>query len=856
MNHVKSSLLILLRSLSILIPLLCVSLIAAQNAHALSHAAMVKDINGSPAGSLNFNPGQPAVLNGFIYFPADDGIHGFELWRSDGTEAGTTLIKDINPGSAPSYPRSFVVANGRLFFSAIDGVHGEELWVSDGTEAGTFMLKDLVPGSAGSEPLGTALAIGNTLYFLSDDSGFMPQLWKSDGTEAGTVKVKDFPLATSMPYGLPPAMTNVNDTLFFNVLTTRFTGELWKSDGTETGTILVKEFDGPLTGVTSCNGLLFCPVAVGNATFNLWKSDGTTAGTIAVSDLPISGGLACLNSTLYFAINDPATGIELWRSDGSATGTTLVSDVNPGSSSSAPDYIIADNGAILFTPVTPESGRELWKSDGTAAGTVMLKDITPGVAGTNFFTFTEAGGKVFFLNGVPNSNDYGLWLTDGSASGTMFVQNFDTRNANSFYQPQGFISLGNKILFNASDKDHGSELWALSLAPAPFTTITTPTNSAQLPGTTVSISGIAQSDTGAGIQMIEVSIDGGATWNQATGTDSWNYTWSAPGNGTYTIKARATDLQGAVESPGHEIQVTIDTTPPSCVITSPTANSQFTTGSVYVTGTASDNTGLQRVEVSLDNGASWKTVTMDSSGNWQYNASFATDGSYTILARGVDLAGNHGNNASVQITIATIPWGTVVINDNVPSSASSLVNLTMDATDGVTTCVPAYPSICGTLSMQLSSDGSMWGTWQEATTAIPWLLKGNKVCARFRNAAGNISAPVCDTIQVTNQSVRLTYAAMDSYFSTISDAYNNALAGDVIYFKSGNFPENLTLNRALAVILSGSYNDLYQYTSGTSTLYGDLTVASDALVTVGNLQVAGTVTVTSGTLKVSNLSIL
>jgi len=856
MNHVKCSLLILLRALSLLIPLFCISLIAAQHAHALSHAAMVKDINGSPSGSVAISPDSSAVLNGFIYFPANDGIHGYELWRSDGTEAGTTLVKDIVPGSESSYLRRLVVANGRLFFSAYDGVHGEELWVSDGTETGTFLLKDLLPGTASSEPLGTSLAIGNTLYFLSYDSGYMPQLWKSDGTEAGTVKVKDFPLATSMPYWPPSAMTNVNDTLFFTVMTERSTGELWKSDGTETGTILVKEFDPPLTGVTSCNGLLFYPVAQGNAVYNLWKSDGTTAGTIPVSDLPVSGGLACLNSTLYFAVNDPATGIELWRSDGSATGTTLVSDVNPGSSDSAPDDIIAANGAILFTPVTPENGRELWKSDGTAAGTVMLKDITLGAAGTNFFTFTEAGGKVFFLDGVPNSNYYGLWLTDGSASGTMFVQNFDTRGVSTYFQPQGFISLGNKIIFNAVDKDHGSELWALSLAPAPFTTITAPTNSSQLPGTTVSISGIAQSDTGAGIQMVEVSTDGGATWNQATGTDSWNYTWSAPGNGTYTIMARATDLLGAVESPGHEIRVTIDTTPPSCTITSPTANSQFTTGSVYIAGTASDNIGVQRVEVSLDNGASWKTATLDSAGSWRYDASITTGGSYTILARGVDLAGNPGNNASVQITIATIPWGTVVINDNAPSSASSLVNLTLDATDGVTTCVPAYPSICGTLTMQLSSDGSTWGAWQDATTAIPWLLKGDKVCTRLKNAAGNISAPFCDTIQVANKSVRLTYAGMDSYFSTISDAYNNVLAGDVIYFKSGSFTENLTLNRALAATLSGSYNDLYQYTSGTSTLYGNLTVSSNAPVTVGNLQVAGTVTVTSGTLAASNLSIL
>ena len=190
-----------------------------------------------------------------------------------------------------------------------------------------------------------------------------------------------------------------------------------------------------------------------------------------------------MGGVVYFSATHPAYGTELWKSDGTAAGTVMVKDIYPGSRSSSPAYLTNVNGTLFFVAYDPDHGAGLWKSDGTAAGTVMVKDITLGATATNIFTFTEAGGKVFFLDGVANSNYYGLWLTDGSASGTMFVQNFDTRGLGSYYQPEGFISLGNKILFNAVDKDHGSELWALSLDPAPFTTITAPTNTVLLDAT-------------------------------------------------------------------------------------------------------------------------------------------------------------------------------------------------------------------------------------------------------------------------------------------------------------------------------------------------------------------------------------
>jgi ELWxxDGT repeat protein len=113
-------------------------------------------------------------LNGTLFFVANDGVAGVELWKSDGTEAGTLLVKDIRPGPGSSLaPLPLGELNGTLFFPADDGITGMELWRSDGTEAGTQRVKDIQPGSGGSfssssQP--SLTEVSGTLFFSAFES--------------------------------------------------------------------------------------------------------------------------------------------------------------------------------------------------------------------------------------------------------------------------------------------------------------------------------------------------------------------------------------------------------------------------------------------------------------------------------------------------------------------------------------------------------------------------------------------------------------------------------------------------------------------------------------------------------------
>lgn len=133
---------------------------------------------GGPATSMAM-----VVSGSTLYFAGADVEAGAELWKSDGTTAGTMHVKDIRQGSSSSLKDNapaFAVLSGKVYFCADDGIHGPELWVSDGTADGTKMVRDIGPGPYGSIP-SEITAVGNAIWFAADDGEHGRELWSTYG---------------------------------------------------------------------------------------------------------------------------------------------------------------------------------------------------------------------------------------------------------------------------------------------------------------------------------------------------------------------------------------------------------------------------------------------------------------------------------------------------------------------------------------------------------------------------------------------------------------------------------------------------------------------------------------------------
>ncbi|MDO1447668.1 hypothetical protein Q0590_15465 [Rhodocytophaga aerolata] len=138
----------------------------------------------------------------------------------------------VAPLLAQENPTGLTNVNGTLFFAASTPDKGTELWKSNGTPAGTLLVKDIASMAASSSPANLK-KIGSTLYFTANSK----ELWKSNGTAEGTVLIKSFTSSVASPVS---QLTDVNGILYFVLDKGGNSYELWKSDGTGSGTVLLK----------------------------------------------------------------------------------------------------------------------------------------------------------------------------------------------------------------------------------------------------------------------------------------------------------------------------------------------------------------------------------------------------------------------------------------------------------------------------------------------------------------------------------------------------------------------------------------------------------------------------------------
>jgi len=438
---------------------------------------LVKDINPGPGHA---HPWPFESANGRLFFGAFEETHGYELWMSDGTEAGTVLVHDIRPGADTSSPWGLHSVNGQFFFSADDGVHGRApgvLAVPDSTPR----LTVTIDADAISENGGTAQA--TVLRNTGTSGALQVSLTSSDTSEAtvpASVTIQDGSAST------PFTITGVDDLALDGVQTVTI---LASADDfvAGDGTLDVTDDEGPkllkdlVDGAESSSPWDF--VGVGDAAYfeanstQLWKTDGTTAGTVLVKDVSENGnttGPASLylhnhNGTLVFAVSDWGADsfwktnddrVQFWKSDGTSDGTTPFKEFSLGSRlSMSMGAYFTTVGDTLFAVVDAGegAGQELWKTDLTDAGTVQVKDINPGPTHSYPNGLTNLNGTLFFAASDGTHGDE-LWKSDGTSAGTTLVKDIRPNSASS--EIWGLKNVNGKLLFAANEGTHGSELWA------------------------------------------------------------------------------------------------------------------------------------------------------------------------------------------------------------------------------------------------------------------------------------------------------------------------------------------------------------------------------------------------------------
>ena len=448
----------------------------------------------------------PLSLHGdTIYYAADDGVHGAELWRSDGSRDGTRILADINPGPEGSiedyytYRSSLAFLGDSVLLGANDGVHGSELMSVNRTTGVSRLVRDFFPGTAGSIVRGFGAFDGRAL-FEANDHRDSRRLWSTDGTADGTRRV---PLPVT---GAPWDYLTYQDRLLFTIggsgsdqglwswdgeteeatrlgdygeELTPWNGEIWyrgqhptfgsqmfRTDGTPGGTGLAFVVNGRWDGseprgLHPAGDLMY---------FSAWGQDGeephvTNGSSVWEFDLwpnghSCPGGFRSVpeSSTVWFNARTPAEGGELWRFEG-AFYPHLVKDIWPGPNSSYPFvvHLWADDRALVVASDF-DHGRELWVSDGTDEGTVLLRDLNPGrPSGVSPWSGAAEHDGIVYFTGDDGIHGRELWRTDGTPDGTSLVADLFPGPEGS--SPAGFGIVDGHLFFSARDDAHGAELW-------------------------------------------------------------------------------------------------------------------------------------------------------------------------------------------------------------------------------------------------------------------------------------------------------------------------------------------------------------------------------------------------------------
>lgn len=525
---------------------------------------MVRDINLNSASSSISNITPAGAV---IYFSATDGVHGQELWRSDGTTAGTFMVKDVNAsansasaGTLDSDPSNLFFSNGWLFFTARSASGGESsLWVTDGTADGTRRVTNAAGlALAGSlSPSIKPIAYNGNFYTSSNGT-----LWSIDpasgvATDTGVVSNVSSGLAATA------------DGIYFARSGTRtgyFTWELCKTDGTVEGTTVQswwwQNWNQFPTKLRAVGGQVFFEVvnyANQTNTTSVWRSD--RDGTAVLQTPSSLTGSVDDGTALYFVGGSPYSNI--YKASPGKTYSRLLYTYG-----SIAELGLTSTG-LYFTGsigLAPYMNFELWRHDLSSSTTMSIELDPSQSAGGYPREFVEYGGTTYF-SASNGTNGQRLWMTNGLASGTAMV------SATTAADPASLTVTSAGLFFVANDGVNGQELWFYTKNRTPTDISLSATSIAENAGSNATVGTVStiDPDTGNTFTYTLVSGTGSAdnsafniAGNQLRATSSFDY----EAKSSYSIRVRSTDQGGLSTEKVFTIAVTDVNDPPSGVILS------------------------------------------------------------------------------------------------------------------------------------------------------------------------------------------------------------------------------------------------------------------------------------------------
>jgi len=402
-----------------------------------SGTTMVTAINNSGDA---VEPNTPTGMsNTTIYFAANDGTTGTELWYIVHGGISPTPVVDLLQGPGSSFPRDITGRQstkefGEVFFTALDSDGRRQLFITDGKFNGTLQLTTFDGDMMSLDPAVSKLKIFmDDLYFIA----FGNSLYKFDTGSMMTELVKVLPINMNATTNPVVCELECDDSLLYISFFPGADGEeLWLSDGTEQGTrVVIADSNG------STNIRDLCPNPSGTGItyvaqdptwgFELHASDGTEQGTGILGDLIPGenrnfqpGELVEFDGKIYLRSYDGDGGYELWSTDGTAQGTEQEANINLVPAGSNPNDLTLYQSGIIFSADSGDTGRELCWTDGSAANTRMIIDLVPGVEGSDPGLFTEMNGNIYFSAFTPDLGRE-LWMTDGTPEGTVNLRDFN-----------------------------------------------------------------------------------------------------------------------------------------------------------------------------------------------------------------------------------------------------------------------------------------------------------------------------------------------------------------------------------------------------------------------------------------------